>query len=374
MNTIFQLLILIGGLVGIVLATVLIVKTRLARLKDLFFVSFLFSLSLNNLSNYLYEAKSLSLIPGLPFPLTLAIPVFGYLYLQTLVTPVFEINFKAKGLLMFVSFELIFYFFLLIVYFVDHSFISDNDLLVNKLFQLKELMSIFLSAALIIDLLYHLRSPISKRITPRNLKWAKIFFFMCILTATCWILMYVYSFLRYDFNRTYYYPIWYLSSIVIFCSGLYAIFFNQYKSEESSNHEEHVEAKISSTPEFDYMGHFEAVMHSGKFYKKPKLTAKEFADSCEVSVNKLTKILKDNNKNFNAFVNRCRVEEAKKLLLEKDYFKYSIEAIIEEAGFNSRATFFNVFKAHTGQTPKQYREERKRTEVQNTSVAATTPS
>ncbi len=48
-----------------------------------------------------------------------------------------------------------------------------------------------------------------------------------------------------------------------------------------------------------------------------------------------------------------RVENACRLLEEKT--EWTIEAIAKEAGFTTRRTFQNLFKAHTGVTPSQYR-------------------
>lgn len=55
---------------------------------------------------------------------------------------------------------------------------------------------------------------------------------------------------------------------------------------------------------------------------------------------------------FFEFINRWRVEEAKRLLTESDH---SITAITFDAGFNSESAFYRHFKKVTGKTPKQYR-------------------
>ncbi|WP_181182361.1 helix-turn-helix domain-containing protein [Sphingobacterium lumbrici] len=60
---------------------------------------------------------------------------------------------------------------------------------------------------------------------------------------------------------------------------------------------------------------------------------------------------------FFEMVNRYRVEEAKQMLIHKDYQRYKVEYIAEISGFNSRASFFRVFKKHLGKTPQEFREE-----------------
>jgi AraC-like DNA-binding protein len=59
--------------------------------------------------------------------------------------------------------------------------------------------------------------------------------------------------------------------------------------------------------------------------------------------------------NFYDFVNKYRVEEAKRLLLDNNR-NYKIIAIAYEVGFNSKATFNRVFKKFTGLTPSDFKE------------------
>jgi AraC-like DNA-binding protein len=51
-----------------------------------------------------------------------------------------------------------------------------------------------------------------------------------------------------------------------------------------------------------------------------------------------------------------RVNQAKSLLLDADYSNYTITSIGLESGFNSKSTFYTVFKKHSGCTPVQFKE------------------
>ncbi|HSH51331.1 MAG TPA: helix-turn-helix domain-containing protein, partial [Bacteroidales bacterium] len=59
--------------------------------------------------------------------------------------------------------------------------------------------------------------------------------------------------------------------------------------------------------------------------------------------------------NFFQFVNTYRIKAVKKHLLDKKNL-YSIEAIGYECGFNSKSTFYTIFKKYTGKTPSEYRQ------------------
>lgn len=59
--------------------------------------------------------------------------------------------------------------------------------------------------------------------------------------------------------------------------------------------------------------------------------------------------------NFVDFINTYRVEEAKRKLLAPHKSHYSVLAIAEEAGFNSKSSFNSVFKKHARMTPSEFR-------------------
>jgi AraC-like DNA-binding protein len=64
------------------------------------------------------------------------------------------------------------------------------------------------------------------------------------------------------------------------------------------------------------------------------------------------------NQNFYSFINKFRVEKAKKLLADKELDKYSIIGIAFESGFNSKTSFNTTFKKFAGQTPSEYKKVR----------------
>ena len=61
------------------------------------------------------------------------------------------------------------------------------------------------------------------------------------------------------------------------------------------------------------------------------------------------------NENFYDYVNRHRVEESKKLLMDKKLKHLSLVGIAFEAGFNSKTAFNTAFKKFTGKTPSEFR-------------------
>jgi AraC-like DNA-binding protein len=98
-------------------------------------------------------------------------------------------------------------------------------------------------------------------------------------------------------------------------------------------------------------------METNKPYLKSDLKISELADSLFVPYHQLSQLINDEFLvNFYDFINKHRVEDAKKLLIE-DNRNYKILAIAYEVGFNSKATFNRVFKKFTDLTPSEFKEK-----------------
>ena len=55
----------------------------------------------------------------------------------------------------------------------------------------------------------------------------------------------------------------------------------------------------------------------------------------------------------------CRIGYAKKLLMETDLTKTTLESIGKKAGFRSRSSFYNTFKDEVGCSPGEFWENHK---------------
>ncbi|GHN00487.1 transcriptional regulator [Cytophagales bacterium WSM2-2] len=98
------------------------------------------------------------------------------------------------------------------------------------------------------------------------------------------------------------------------------------------------------------------VMNEKELFRNPNLKVDDLAREIEIPSHQLSRILNDSlQKNFTLFVNEYRVNAACKLLPYQANF--TIEAIGDEVGFNSKSTFFATFKKIKGLTPNAYLRE-----------------
>lgn len=92
-------------------------------------------------------------------------------------------------------------------------------------------------------------------------------------------------------------------------------------------------------------------------YLDPEISLQTLARALGMSAPRLSRILNEGNgENFNAFINRFRIEAVKKRLEDRDD-DADILQIALDCGFNSKTSFNRVFKRFTETTPLVYRRE-----------------
>ena len=94
---------------------------------------------------------------------------------------------------------------------------------------------------------------------------------------------------------------------------------------------------------------------SNSYFLSPNISLKKLAEKLNVSPNSLSKTINSEfGLNFNDFINKKRVDVAKKRLLSSDYGQFTIEGIGNSVGFNSKSAFYTAFKKFVGISPSVY--------------------
>lgn len=99
----------------------------------------------------------------------------------------------------------------------------------------------------------------------------------------------------------------------------------------------------------------DAYMSEYKPYLDAALTIDALANSLGWPRKEVTRAVRETDANFFDYVNRHRIEEAKRLLADPANANVSILALGMDAGFGSKSSFNAAFRRHTSQTPSQYR-------------------
>lgn len=128
------------------------------------------------------------------------------------------------------------------------------------------------------------------------------------------------------------------------------------------------EQVIDSEPEkyppikSEFIDRLENYMTREKPFLKLNINLEMLAAQLSMPERTLSRVINQHFKqNFVEFINRYRIDEAKKLLRADVNNQKSILTIMDESGFNSKSTFNSIFKQQVKMTPSQFR----KTVVQN---------
>ena len=99
-------------------------------------------------------------------------------------------------------------------------------------------------------------------------------------------------------------------------------------------------------------------LEQDKPYLSNNLKLDDIAKHIETNRQYLSQIINENfQQNFYSLINEYRIEESKKMFIEKKHKQLSIMGIAKSVGFNSKSTFNTLFKKSTGLTPSQFIKE-----------------
>lgn len=98
------------------------------------------------------------------------------------------------------------------------------------------------------------------------------------------------------------------------------------------------------------------MMQINKSFLDPELSLFKLASQLDISSHHLSYIInKGFDENFYQFINRYRIDEAKKMILNPKMQHLTLMGIAFEVGFNSKTVFNTTFKKMTSQTPSQFK-------------------
>ncbi len=173
-----------------------------------------------------------------------------------------------------------------------------------------------------------------------------------------------------QYSRTYTIFLWLFGVVTFFISidlaillkpALFQTFPHQMLLPESSEEQKqkYENSKLQATQKDNYLAKITAYVEQEKPYQSSELTLAELAEKVKIPAHYVSQVINEKlGVNFLDFINGYRMTAAKKMLIDAEWSHYTIISIAYEAGFNSKSTFYSVFKKHTGMTPSAYRKQR----------------
>lgn len=106
----------------------------------------------------------------------------------------------------------------------------------------------------------------------------------------------------------------------------------------------------------DYKEKLVNLMETEALYLENQLKLVDLAKMLNLSRHNTSQIINECfQMSFYEFVNKYRIEEAERLLVEDKTLEMNITDIAYRAGFNNRISFYNAFKKYIGSTPTEFR-------------------
>jgi AraC-like DNA-binding protein len=368
--SVFNILILIGCIQGFLLAFLLARGSKFNRKSNAYLALFIFSFSLNNLYYFSLDVGVFQIYPILffvPFTWGLLMPFAFFYFVEYLINPAFKPSRRITFWLVLpfiihVSIQLIVVF----IFLIDLKLLARHVSIYNTISHFTEIVNMMLAIVLLVFALFKINRYQNNlknnyaTLTNKTLVWLRNLVISLFVLWGLWSIPYLYEISIGEPTQANHYPLWIGMSIVIYWIG-----YSTYTKSEVF--EAPVFALPLKTMKTDHAlsekteEHYQKLMDAmanQKFYLNPDLNLEMLAANVELSAGYLSQIINKKEKvNFYDFVNRYRVEEAKKIIADPKFNHYSLLAIGQEAGFNSKSTFNAAFKRYAGATLSQFKKD-----------------
>jgi AraC-like DNA-binding protein len=358
----------LGLIQGVILGIVLIIGNRKNR-PSLFLGLFLITFSTELISVILEDTNLIDLYPTLlflPTNFTFLSLVLFFLYAKSVMSNLEKRDywFLSLGVIEFIIFTVLFCF--PVSAKINMMEIWDSSLL----FVLYELLFLGWFLFFLIKILQLVRKHrleienYFSDIQNRKLKWVEwavyyqLFYFGFIIIS-------IFIFTE-KFDNIVYSIISILNVGFIYGVGIYGlrqprvempIEKNSTKVEKEPELEEKITIKTEKIDNLEQLyQHLLHIMQTEKPFKNAELTLTDLAQLTRMPIKKLSHLINLKAEvNFNTFINQYRIEEAKAMLIDAEFNHLNVVGIGYEVGFNSKATFYNVFKKTTNTTPAKFK-------------------
>lgn len=186
-----------------------------------------------------------------------------------------------------------------------------------------------------------------------NLLWLRTFIVMIVMTTGAGLFRLLFTFHEETILLI---PISF--SIMVYVAGYMALKHPEALTgmDESTLLKKYEKSNLTPERAESYLKRLLQTMESERPFLDGDLTLQKLAERLSIPVNHLSQIINEQlSQNFVDFVNAYRVKEAQRLLLDPSKRHYTVLAIAEEVGFNSKSAFNVAFKKHASMTPTEFR-------------------
>lgn len=183
-----------------------------------------------------------------------------------------------------------------------------------------------------------------------KMKWVRIAFFSALVIGITAMLANFFP-KQYDWIITFLFAIFYFgyAQEYIKYNKVFTIVEKAINPTPTENPATQTRFTIKS--DWDYL---KKQIVTNKYYREPGVTIEDIANKLNIGRTSLSNLInREEMVNFNTWINRLRIEDAKQLLLENP--DYTIATISEIVGYTEQANFSRQFKQVSGESPLIWR-------------------
>lgn len=374
---IYNILIIAGVIQGFIFTAVVLFNKKYHAKSTYFLVALIFCYSVGNL---MYILPDIGTIPLLNMYAYIYLPLAAidapilYYYVVLFLNPSKKISLLEKMLFLpFITFLIITLYFRLKVY-LELDVIDPINPSYRFMLLFVEMFSVVFSILLLSISIHKIivfekkNKMYDKVIVQPDINWLKLTLSIILIFTLLWGYLTIRN-IFYTSGETVYYSLWLGMAALIYWLGHIGVYkygiisernkIRQYLEKNNLFNNSGTSTKSSvSKYKNEHISALENLLIHEKIYLNSNLTLEKVAEHMQLSPSYLSRIIHSElNTSFPDFLNSLRVDEAKIYLSNPEFSSYTIVAIGLEAGFNSRSSFYNVFKKVTGKTPMAFQKE-----------------
>jgi AraC-like DNA-binding protein len=153
-------------------------------------------------------------------------------------------------------------------------------------------------------------------------------------------------------------PVFYLVLFLVILSISGTSFFILYRKKSRKRLEKYKTSALHPGKAEEVMPKLLHLVEEEKLFLDPDLTLRDLSQKLRIHYNHLSQIINERfGLSYNDFINKYRIEEAKRKLADPEERESSILDILLSAGFYSKSVFNAAFKKFEGTTPSEYRKK-----------------
>lgn len=363
--SIFDLIIILGAIQGLVFAVFLWIKPLTNRKASLFLSLFILGFALNSLY-HTFEAIGirghLTAWDYSPLYCSHFIIATFYFFIHFLIYP--NHSFSKKDRLLFLPslFQFGVQCWGLFWVFRDRQMLIDNQFTLYKIYDLIDLLGVLIAIIVLIVSIRKIKKYEKAlknnyaEIKDFSLRWLYQLIFFLFGVWVLFTIPTLYEVITGIGVINIYYPMWIVTSVFIYWIG-YSTYFKKDHQSPPFFHEEskNTDTKLSDKT-LRYHQNLLQLMEQERLYLNPDLNLQLLADKMELSSGYLSQIINQyEQKNFFDFVNGYRVAAVKENIKNPAFQHLNLLGIAMESGFKSKSTFNLAFKKLTGLTPSAFK-------------------